>query len=93
MAGIRLGYDVQLELVHCVETQRKISTRHSSARLANHPADIVRHPSDDGLVEAEIAAFDEFWQCQCVDTGARCTNADLVFSAVSPVTATAQIAG
>jgi hypothetical protein len=23
-----------------------------------------RHPSDDGLVDAEIAAFDGFWQCQ-----------------------------
>ena len=93
MAGIRLGYDVQLELVHCVETQRKISTRHCLHSPRQPSADIVRHPLDDGLVEAEIAAFDKFWQCQCVDTGARCTNADLVFSAVSPVTATAQIAG
>ena len=34
-----------------------------------------RHPPDDGLVEAEIAAFDRFWQCQFLGTGLSCTQA------------------
>jgi hypothetical protein len=33
-------------------------------------ATMNRHPPDDGLVDAEIAAFDGFWQCQILDTGA-----------------------
>ena len=28
-----------------------------------------RHPPDDGLVEAEIAACDGFWQCPTLDAG------------------------
>ena len=28
---------------------------------------ITRHPPDDGLVEAEIAAFGGYWQCQFLD--------------------------
>jgi hypothetical protein len=34
-----------------------------------------RHPPDDGLVEAEIAAFDRFWQCQFFGAGLSCTQA------------------
>jgi hypothetical protein len=30
---------------------------------------------DDGLVEAEIAAFDRFWQCQFLGTGLSCIQA------------------
>ena len=30
---------------------------------------IIRHPADDGLVDAAIAAFDGFWQCQFLNTG------------------------
>jgi hypothetical protein len=33
------------------------------------------NPPDDGLVEAEIAAFDRFWQCQVLDMGLSCTQA------------------
>src|ERR1700730_17462568 len=36
---------------------------------------ISRHPPDDGLVEAEIAAFDRFWQCQFLGAGLSCTQA------------------
>jgi hypothetical protein len=32
---------------------------------------MIRHPSDAGLAEAEIAAFDGFWQCQTLDTESR----------------------
>jgi hypothetical protein len=32
---------------------------------------IIRHQPDAGLVEAEVAAFDGFWQCQTLDTGSR----------------------
>ena len=35
----------------------------------------TRHPPDDGLVEAEIAAFDRFWQCQFLGAGLSCTQA------------------
>jgi hypothetical protein len=28
----------------------------------------IRHPPDAGPGEAEIAAFDGFWQCQTLDT-------------------------
>lgn len=41
-----------------------------SPRRPCWPAPINRHPPDDGLVEAEIADFDGFWQCQLLDTGA-----------------------
>jgi len=34
-----------------------------------------RHPPDDGLVEAEIAACNGFWQCQTLDAGLWCTQA------------------
>jgi hypothetical protein len=30
---------------------------------------------DDGLVEAEIAAFDRFWQCPFLGTGLSCIQA------------------
>jgi hypothetical protein len=30
---------------------------------------------DDGLVEAEMAAFDRFWQCQFLGTGLSCIQA------------------
>jgi hypothetical protein len=40
------------------------------------PLILNRHPPDDGLVEAEIAAFGGFWQYQFLDTGRPCTNAD-----------------
>jgi hypothetical protein len=34
-----------------------------------------RHPPDDGLVEAEIAAWHGFWQCQTLKAGLWCTHA------------------
>jgi NAD(P)-dependent dehydrogenase (short-subunit alcohol dehydrogenase family) len=36
---------------------------------------VNRHPPDDGLVEAEIAACDGFWQCQTLGAGLWCTQA------------------
>ena len=33
-----------------------------------------RHPPDDGVVEAKIATFDGFWQCQTLDTGLSCSQ-------------------
>jgi hypothetical protein len=36
---------------------------------------VSRHPPDDGLVEAEIAGFDGFWQSQFLGTGRQCTQA------------------
>jgi len=39
------------------------------------PALLGRHPPDAGLAEAEIAAFDGFWQCQTLDTGLSCAQA------------------
>jgi hypothetical protein len=39
------------------------------------PCAFSRHPPDDGLVEAEIAGFDRFWQCQFLGTGLSCTQA------------------
>jgi hypothetical protein len=35
----------------------------------------LRHPPAGGLVEAEITAFDRFWQCQFLGTGLSCTQA------------------
>jgi hypothetical protein len=43
-----------------------------------------RHPPDDGLIEAEIADFNGFWQSQYFDTGAR---------ALKPVASSAGNAG
>jgi hypothetical protein len=34
-----------------------------------------RHPPDDGLVEAEIAAFGGYWRCQFLGAGLSCTQA------------------
>jgi hypothetical protein len=34
------------------------------------PGDLFsRHRPDDELVETKIATFDQFWQCQTLDTG------------------------
>jgi hypothetical protein len=41
---------------------------------------INRHPPDDGLVEAEIARFDRFWQCQFLGTGLSCTQASDIYA-------------
>jgi hypothetical protein len=35
---------------------------------------LIRHPPDDGLVEAKIATFDGFWQFQTLDTGLSCSQ-------------------
>ena len=43
-----------------------------------------RHPPDDGVIEAEIADFNGFWQSQYFDTGAR---------ALKPVASSAGNAG
>ena len=43
-----------------------LSDRASVGRVLSN-----RHPPDDGLIEAEIADFNGFWQCQYFDTGAR----------------------
>jgi hypothetical protein len=36
---------------------------------------LFRHLPGDGLVEAEIAIFDRFWQCQFLGTGLSCIQA------------------
>ena len=43
-------------------------------------ASLIRHPPDDGLVEAEIAGFDRFWQCQFLGTGLSCTQASDIYA-------------
>jgi hypothetical protein len=42
---------------------------------ASEDIGITRHPPDDGLVEAEIAAFGRYWQCQFLGAGLSCTQA------------------
>jgi hypothetical protein len=51
---------------------RKLRRPASSLLITLHRS---RHPPDDDLVAAEIAAFDGFWQCQFPHTGLSCTQA------------------
>jgi hypothetical protein len=47
----------------------------TARRIVLFHCDVSRHPPDDSLVEAEIAAFDRFWRCQFLGTGLSCTQA------------------
>jgi hypothetical protein len=43
--------------------------------LCNREPGFTRYPPDAGLAEAEVAAFDRFWQSQFLGTGRQCTQA------------------
>ena len=48
------------------------SSRHKIARASSSgiiQAVFIRHPPDADFVEAEIAVFGGFWQCQTLDRG------------------------
>jgi hypothetical protein len=58
--------------------RRSIPTSSRKRRFTVARSDAIhvnRHPPDDGLVEAEMAACDGFWQCQTLDAGLWCTQA------------------
>jgi hypothetical protein len=47
-----------------------------AARAVSHDTLISRHPPDGDLDEAEITAFNGFWQCQFLGTGLLCPRAE-----------------
>jgi hypothetical protein len=61
---------LELQKMTILTTIRKATpSRNGGPLILNRP------PPDDGLVEAEIAAFGGFWQYQFLDTGRPCTKA------------------
>ena len=51
-----------------------LSPLQNQDQLSNQTIRFIRHPPDDGLVEAKIATFDGFWQFQTLDTGLSCSQ-------------------
>jgi hypothetical protein len=61
------GFEIGPMFLNSLLGQRRMD----SARMYHLRTQGLRRPPDDGRVDAEIVAFDGFWQCQFLDMGLR----------------------